>query len=212
MHTLGVVFTANTHYRQVLVGGTLPTTPGQFYPPTLLVDVNPSMDIWQQEVFGPVFTVVRCRDDAHAVALANDCPFGLSSSVFSRSKARARAIGAQLEAGMTSINDFTSTYMAQSLPFGGVKDSGFDRFAGVEGLRGLCVPKAVAEDALFFSTALPPMLQYPVSPAAFGFVTSLVRMFYSPSVGGQVEGVLGVLGALLGNNKKKVDETNRKEA
>lgn len=51
-----------------------------------------------------------------------------------------------LQAGMTSINDFATTYMCQSLPFGGVKDSGFDRFAGVEGLRGLCVPKAVCED------------------------------------------------------------------
>ena len=50
------------------------------------------------------------------------------------------------QAGMTSINDFATTYMCQSLPFGGVKDSGFDRFAGVEGLRGLCVAKAVAED------------------------------------------------------------------
>ena len=47
---------------------------------------------------------------------------------------------------MTSINDFGSTYMCQSLPFGGVKDSGFDRFAGIEGLRGLCVPKAVCQD------------------------------------------------------------------
>ena len=47
---------------------------------------------------------------------------------------------------MTSINDFATTYMCQSLPFGGVKESGFDRFAGVEGLRGLCIPKAVAED------------------------------------------------------------------
>ena len=54
------------------------------------------------------------------------------------------AAGAQ--AGMTSINDFATTYMCQSLPFGGVKESGFDRFAGIEGLRGLCVPKAVAED------------------------------------------------------------------
>lgn len=103
---------------------------------------------------------------------------------------------------MTSINDFTSTYMSQSLPFGGVKESGFDRFAGIEGLRGLCVAKAVAEDALFFKTALPPMLQYPVSDAAFGFVTSLVRMFYAPSVVGQVQGLVGVLGAMLGGGSK----------
>lgn len=53
---------------------------------------------------------------------------------------------AAAQAGMTSINDFATTYMCQSLPFGGVKHSGFDRFAGIEGLRGLTVPKAVAED------------------------------------------------------------------
>jgi len=47
---------------------------------------------------------------------------------------------------MTSINDFATTYMCQSLPFGGVKESGFDRFAGIEGIRGMCIPKAVCED------------------------------------------------------------------
>ena len=90
--------------------------------------------------------VVSVADDDEAVAVANDCPFGLGSAVFSGSQARARAIGARLAAGMTSINDFATTYMCQSLPFGGVKHSGFGRFAGVEGLRALTVPKAVAED------------------------------------------------------------------
>ncbi len=61
-----------------------------------------------------------------------------------------------LQAGMTSINDFATTYMCQSLPFGGVKESGFDRFAGIEGLRGLCVPKAVCEDrCMAFSSQHP---------------------------------------------------------
>ena len=60
---------------------------------------------------------------------------------------------ANIQAGMTSINDFGSTYMCQSLPFGGVKDSGFDRFAGIEGLRGLCVPKAVCQDRYAFKPA-----------------------------------------------------------
>ena len=55
-----------------------------------------------------------------------------------------------MQAGMTSINDFATTYMCQSLPFGGVKDSGFDRFAGIEGLRGMCTPKAVCEDRSAF--------------------------------------------------------------
>lgn len=80
--------------------------------------------------------------DEEVIDLVNDCPFGLGSNVFSGSKKRANAIAARLEAGMSTINDFATTYMCQSLPFGGVKLSGFDRFAGVEGLRGLCIPKA----------------------------------------------------------------------
>ena len=67
----------------------------------------------------------------------------------------------RMQAGMTSINDFATTYMCQSLPFGGVKDSGFDRFAGIEGLRGMCTPKAVCEDR----SAL---LQYPPCAGSIG--------------------------------------------
>lgn len=75
-------------------------------------------------------SVIPWDTDDEVVALANDCDFGLGSNVFSGSQARARRIGERLEAGMTSINDFATTYMCQSLPFGGVKHSGFDRFAG----------------------------------------------------------------------------------
>lgn len=70
---------------------------GQFYAPTVLVGVTPSMRIWKEEVFGPVMVIVKCGSDDEAVRLANDCPFGLGSAVFSRSAARARSIGARLE-------------------------------------------------------------------------------------------------------------------
>jgi acyl-CoA reductase-like NAD-dependent aldehyde dehydrogenase len=86
-------------------------------------------------------TVYPFTTDEEAVAIANDCDFGLGSSVFSGNVKRARGIAARLEAGMSSINDFNATYMCQSLPFGGVKYSGFGCFGGVEGLRALCVPK-----------------------------------------------------------------------
>lgn len=119
---------------------------GDFFAPTVLTGVPPEARIWREEVFGPVALLVPFRNDDHAVALANDCAFGLGSNVFSSNPRRANAIAARLQAGMTTINDFATTYMNQSLPFGGVKDSGFDRFAGVEGLRGLCTAKAVCED------------------------------------------------------------------
>ena len=85
------------------------------------------MKIMKEEVFGPVLSICKVKSDEEAVRLANDCDFGLGSNVFAGSKTRAEQLGQQLEAGMTSINDFCSTYMAQSLPFGGVKESGFDR-------------------------------------------------------------------------------------
>lgn len=217
----GLVDDAVTKGARVVCGGKVPpthsSTTGQYYPPTIITEVTPDMRIWQEEVFGPVMVVVAFGNDDEAVAMANDCAFGLGSSVFSRNVARARAIGLRLNAGMTSINDFAATYMAQSLPFGGVKESGFDRFAGVEGLRGMCVPKAVAEDRWPFSTSIPPMLQYPVKPQAFTFVTSLVTMFYSMTWSGHVRGLVGLLkcfipgggggesdgGAKAGGKKKK---------
>lgn len=199
----------------VVIGGAIPSdgnnnnTNGQFYPPTILTGVTRDMKIWQEEVFGPVMAVTTFETDDEAIVKANDCAFGLGSSVFSRNKKRARKIAAQLEAGMSSINDFAATYMAQSLPFGGVKESGFDRFAGVEGLRGMCLPKAVAEDRWPFSTNIPPMLQYPVKPKAFDFVTSLVWMFYAPSLVGNVKGLFGLLGCFLpsfgGSDSEKKD-------
>ena len=73
-----------------------------------------------------------------------------SWQVFSRDKQRANRIASQIRAGMSSINDFATTYLCQSLPFGGVKESGFDKFGGVEGLRGMCYTKAVCEDRLPF--------------------------------------------------------------
>lgn len=84
----------------MLVGGKLPDqSKGLFYPPTVITGVTRGMRIWEEEVFGPVMTVVPFDTEDEAIALANDCPFGLGSAVFSRSAARARRVGAQLEVG-----------------------------------------------------------------------------------------------------------------
>ena len=177
----------------------LPGASGQFFAPLVLAGVTPAMRIATEEVFGPVLCVSVFDTDDDAVRLANACPFGLGSSVFSRSPGRARALGARLEAGMTSINDFATTYMAQSLPFGGVKESGFDRFAGIEGLRGCCHVKAVAEDAVpwLIRTDIPPPLRYPVAPYAFDFVSGLIKMFYGLTWGDCLAGLYEVAAAFL---------------
>ena len=77
---------------------------GQFYAPTVLVGVTPAMRIWREEVFGPVMVIVKFASDDEAVRLANDCPFGLGSAVFSRSQRRANAIGRRLQVGPPSAS------------------------------------------------------------------------------------------------------------
>ena len=103
---------------------------------------------------------------------------------------------------MLSCNDFATCYMCQSLPMGGLKDSGFGKFAGIEGLRGLCVAKAVVEDIVpFVRTTLPPPLRYPLSNAALPFVMGLMRFFYGHSLLSKVTGVLALITASIAPNE-----------
>ena len=126
------------------------------------------MRLLQQEVFGPLITIVPYSTEGELLSLVNGCAFALGSSVFGPSDAEVRRVGKQISAGMLACNDFATCYMCQSLPMGGLKDSGFGKFAGVEGLRGLCLTKAVVEDIVpFIRTDLPPPLRYPLSGAAF---------------------------------------------
>ncbi|KAJ3338986.1 Meiotic Sister-Chromatid recombination aldehyde dehydrogenase [Gonapodya sp. JEL0774] len=135
---------------RLLVGGRRYVHPkypkGQYYQPTLLVDVTPAMDIAQTEVFGPVAVVMKFKTDAEALTLANSSPFGLDSAVFTLNLRRGHALMQGLRTGMSNLNDFAINYLCQSLPFGGVGASGFDRFAGVEGLRGQCWARSTTSD------------------------------------------------------------------
>jgi acyl-CoA reductase-like NAD-dependent aldehyde dehydrogenase len=191
----GLVTDAVAKGAKVLRGGVLPNAAevsGQFYPPTVLVNVSHGMRVMKEEVFGPVLAIVKFSTDDEAVALANDCDFGLGSNVFG-SRRRALRVGNRLRAGMTTVNDFCATYMAQSLPFGGVKESGFDRFAGIEGLRGCCHVKSVVVDGIpGIRTDIPPPLRYPVQSNAFAFCKSLCHMFFGLGVVEKIAG-LGML-------------------
>ena len=145
-------------YGATVVAGGVPAAPtagegGQFFAPTLVLVPDPSanpsvarMRLLQEEVFGPLITVIPFEDEASLVALVNGCPFALGSSVFAPSDASAVRVGRKMDAGMLACNDFATCYMCQSLPMGGLKDSGFGKFAGVEGLRGLCVAKVAHHD------------------------------------------------------------------
>lgn len=169
---------------RLLCGGTRLTHPrwprGTYFAPTLLTDVTPEMRIAQEEVFAPIFVVMPYDTEADAVRIANATRFGLGASVFGPRRDRCRAVAQALDCGMVNINDFGVSYLNQALPFGGVKDSGYGRFAGPEGLRGMTRAKAVTEDRLFgiVQTAIPPALDYPLSPRAPAFLTGLMRLAF----------------------------------
>ena len=162
---------------KVLIGGK--ATSSNFFPPTIIVNVKPSTPIAVEEVFGPILVVMKFRTDDEAVDIVNACPYGLGSSVFSANVARAQSIAARLTTGMVNINDFGINYLCQSLPFGGVKISGFDRFAGREGLRGNCVVRASTSDRIpGVKTVVPPILQYPIQKTSFAFTELLSLVLY----------------------------------
>jgi acyl-CoA reductase-like NAD-dependent aldehyde dehydrogenase len=129
---------------KVLTGGRrVPGRAGLWYEPTVLVDVDHSMEVMRDETFGPVLPIMRVRDDEEAVRLANDSRYGLNSSVWSADDERAEQIARAIEAGNVCINDCMVSYAVAGLPFGGVKESGIGRIHGVEGLRAFCNTKSV---------------------------------------------------------------------
>lgn len=115
-----------------LLGGEIPQGPGFFYPPTLLADVTPTMVAAQEETFGPVMVLMRAADEADAIRIANDTPYGLAGSVWSRTD-RAIEIAQQLETGQVAINGIVKT--DPRLPSGGIKRSGIGRELGPHGIR-----------------------------------------------------------------------------
>ncbi|WP_334049383.1 NAD-dependent succinate-semialdehyde dehydrogenase [Alteromonas gracilis] len=116
------------------LGGEVPDSNGYFYPVTILEDVSPGMPAYDDELFGPVASLIRARDDKQAMEVANDSRYGLGGGIFSTDTDKAIALAKdEFDTGMVNINGYS---LAQpNLPFGGVKDSGYGREHGGYGMR-----------------------------------------------------------------------------
>jgi succinate-semialdehyde dehydrogenase / glutarate-semialdehyde dehydrogenase len=127
---------------RVLIGGKAPDGPGWFYPATVLRDVPPQARILREEVFGPVAPIVGFDTEEQGLAVANDTEFGLVSYVYTRDLDRALRIAEGLESGMVGVN--RGVISDPAAPFGGVKESGFGREGGTEGIEEYLSTKYIA--------------------------------------------------------------------
>lgn len=182
---------------RILVGGKRSKLPGQFYEPTIVADVTPDMRIYQEELFGPVMTVVKVAGDSDTTCLelVNNSRFGLGSSVYTAHPPRGLALARRIRSGMCCVNDFGSNYLVQSLPFGGVGESGFGRFAGVEGLQALCLERSLLVDRIpGVKTSIPPTIDYPIDKnKGLPFGNALVQLFYNESWVAKIKGIVGLI-------------------
>jgi succinate-semialdehyde dehydrogenase / glutarate-semialdehyde dehydrogenase len=118
---------------RTLLGGEVPTGKGAYYPPTLLSAVDRGMPAFDEEMFGPVAAVIRAKDETDAIRLANDSTFGLGAALWTRDRARAERLAAQVEAGAVFVNGVVKS--DPRMPFGGIKRSGYGRELSEYGIR-----------------------------------------------------------------------------
>lgn len=156
---------------------------GHYFQPTLIADLDPNSKIAQNEVFGPVLSVMYAETDEEGLEMANNSEFGLGGAIFTTNRDKGFLMASQFKTGNVAINDFATFYVCQ-LPFGGIKTSGYGKFGGEEGLRGLCNEKSICYDkSRFISTSIPAAIDYPIKNGkkAWTVVSSMNQAGYDYS-------------------------------
>jgi succinate-semialdehyde dehydrogenase/glutarate-semialdehyde dehydrogenase len=151
---------------KLLVGGHCIEGPGNFFEPTLLVDVTPEMDVMNLETFGPVLPIMVMDSEDDMIAEANRSHLGLLAYVFSRDTERARDIAERIESGTVMVNDVLATHSMPETPWGGVKASGVGHTHGDDSLRHMCQQRHVNYDLLPTMNREP--YWYPYGPNLYG--------------------------------------------
>jgi len=125
-----------------LLGGFVPKIEGYFYPPTVLIDVKPGMPAFDDEIFGPVASIISVKDENEAIEMANNTIYGLGAAIFTEDLKKGEIIAStKLNAGLCAVNDFVKSDVR--LPFGGIKQSGYGRELTAIGMKEFLNVKSV---------------------------------------------------------------------
>ncbi len=174
---------------KILTGGKID---GMFVEPTVMVDVDHSMLIMQEETFGPILPIMAVRDEADAIHMANDCHLGLGASIWSKDLERAQRVAHHVEASSVVINDTIAQFGVPMLPFGGIKQSGYGRIHGREGLMQFTRPYAYAVGAPPPSWDIATILR---KPGHYKAGAAVMRMAFGVTPQQRVQPILEAVGA-----------------
>jgi acyl-CoA reductase-like NAD-dependent aldehyde dehydrogenase len=167
---------------------------GYFYPATLMVDVDHSMELMREETFGPVVPVMKFKTIEEAIELANDSTMALTSSVWTRDLEVGKKIAQQLESGATTINDHLYTHGQSETPWGGWKESGLGRTHSALGLEEMTQPKLVNWD---IAPAKRNVWWFPFDRASYDAMLAALRVNFPRSVGGWFKDVITLSRTML---------------
>ena len=165
--------------RALTGGARLGGAGGHFHEPTVLTNVDHTMAVMREETFGPVLPIMTFRDEREAVRLANDSPFGLTASVWTRDIARGRRVARLIEAGTVMVNEVLYTHGIAQTPWGGVKQSGLGRTHGRLGLLEMVAPHHIHINRL---ARVHDLWWFNYTPGAARLFRSLARRFATGSL------------------------------
>ena len=168
---------------RVVTGGGRREGAGDYFEPTVLVDVDHSMKIMRDETFGPVIPVMKVGDEEEAVRLANDSRYGLSASVFGE-REHAEAVARRLESGAANVNDVLVNYLAYDVPMGGWKESGIGTRWGPNGIRKFCRTESLVITRFAHAKAEP--MWFPYSRAKSTVLGALARFVNARGLRGRL--------------------------
>lgn len=173
---------------------------GMFISPTIVEDATDDMMLMKEEIFGPVLGVARVKDVDEAVRKANASRLGLTASVWSRNKKKARSIAARLEVGSVMINDHLMSHGLAETPWGGFKESGIGRTHGYLGLEEMTQPRVVIDDIL--PGMQKNMWWYPHNRRVFDGLLGGLHVLYSKSLTKRLAGVFKLVPVFLRSFQK----------